>query len=273
MDIKQTSTHLQRLGQPFDVIITKNGTEKTLYTNLDPTDVEGLLNEIIDTHKPDTLVIQERRKNGSTNIKLDKYHVSLGGISPIPPQQNNAMHNSVNVSNIPADFKDYMISDLKEKKDKQDKLIEKLETENEKLKAANFELTKENKYKDKEFELDKRATEYEKSSGLAGIVDTVASNPALTTIVATAVGRLMGIDLGGMSGLEALPQSTATQSGEATANDTPQAKIGTFVRNWIVGQTQEVATDFFELTQFISGDTDLIAELLNLSKELQNENA
>lgn len=272
MDIKQTSTHLQRLGQPFDVIIIKNGVEKTLYPNLEPTDVEGLLNEVIDTHKPDTLIIQERRKNGSTNIKLDKYNVSLGGISPIPPQQNDAMHNSVNVSNIPADFKDYMISDLKEKRDKQEKRIEKLEAENEKLKADNFELTKENKYKDKEFELDKRATEYEKSSGLAGIVDTVASNPALTTIVATAVGRLMGIDLGGMSGLEALPEATATQSGEAATN-TPQAKIGAFVRNWIVAQTQEVATEFFELTQFISSDTDLIPELLNLSKELQNENA
>lgn len=265
MDIKQTAIHLQRLGQPFDVIITKNGTERTLYSNLDPTDVEGLLDEIIETHKPDTLVIQERKRNGSTNIKQDKYNVSLGGFQT--PQNVTAMQ--VPVNNVPADFKDYMISDLKEKNSKLEKRLEKLETENESLKKENFELEKENKYKDKEFELDKKAQEYEKSNGLAGIMDTVASNPALATIAATAIGRLMGIDVSSMGGLEAMPES----SGSSLPANTTQEKVSGFIRNWLVKQDENTATRFFELTNAISQDVSVINDLLEIVKESEHENA
>lgn len=254
MDINQTANHLQRLAQPFDVIITQNGMERTLYTNLDPTDVEGLLNEIIETHKPDSLIIQERRRNGSTNVKQDKYNVSLGGLAP---QNISAMHAST--SNIPSDFKDYLISDLKEKNSKLEKRLEKVETENETLKTENFELVKENKYKDKEFELDKKAQEYEKSNGLAGIVDTVASNPALATIAATAIGRLMGIEVPAMGGLEAVPETAVTTT-------TPQEKIAGFIRNWIVKLDEATATQFLQLVNQISQNTEVISDLLEMIK-------
>ncbi len=265
MDIKQTSIHLQRLGQPFDVLISKYGVEKVLYTSLEPTDVEGLLNEIMATHNPDTLVIQERKRNGSTNLKQSKYNVSLGGLNA--PATTPTMLNQPAVNNVPSDFKDYMISDLKEKNSKLEKRLEKFEAENETLKKENFELEKENKYKDKEFELDKKATEYEKTNGLAGIVETVSANPALATIAATAIGRLMGIDvpqMGALEGAEVQPEA----NGQGT-----QAKIAGFIRNWLLKQDEAVATQFFELTNLLSRDTSLLTEVLEMLKVDSHETA
>jgi hypothetical protein len=265
MDIKQTSNHLQRLGQPFDVIITKDGVERVLYTNLEPTDVEGLLNEVLETHNPDTLVIQERKRNGSTNLKQNKFNVSLGGIET--PATPTTMPNQP-VNTFPSDFKDYLISDLKEKKNKLEKKLEGLEAENEKLKKENFELEKENKYKDKEFELDKKATEFEKSNGLAGIMETVSTNPALATIMATAVGRLMGIDVpqvGALEGGEA-PQAQPEGAGNST-----QEKVAGFIRNWLLNQDEKVVTQFFELTNLLAQDISLLDEVLDMVKMEGNE--
>ena len=142
-----------------------------------------------------------------------------------------------------------MISDLKEKNSEMKKRLEKLETENEQLKRDNFELEKENKYKDKEFELDKRAAEYEKTSGLAGIMETVSTNPALATIAATAIGRLMGIDVPN-------PQMGAIESGEQSAPvqtaNTTQEKVAGFIRNWLIKQDEETTTRFFQLTNLIA---------------------
>lgn len=263
MDIKQTSNHLQRLGQPFDVIITKDGVERVLYTNLEPTDVEGLLNEVLETHNPDTLVIQERKRNGSTNVRQSKFNVSLGGI--VAPTTLTTMQDT-SVNSFPADFKDYLISDLKEKKSKLEKRLEGLEAENEKLKRENFELEKENKYKDKEFELDKKASEYEKSNGLAGIVETVSTNPALATLAATAIGRLMGIEVPQMGALEGGETTSSQQEGNST-----QEKVAGFIRNWLLKQEEAVATQFFELTNLFAQDSSLLNEVLEMVKMEGNE--
>lgn len=254
MDIKQTASHLQRLGQPFDVIISCSGVERQLYSNLEPTDVEGLLNEVIETHNPENLIIQERKRNGSSNIKQGKYPVQLGNLEP----PSLTPLNMPQALNVPADFKDYMISDLKEKNGKLDRQVEKLEKENEELKKCNFELEKENKYKDKEFELDKQKSEYEKTSGLAGIVETVSSNPALATIAATAIGRLMGIDIPRMEGIEGGEAQPSTPQTPENA----QEKIAGFIRNWLLKLDEETATKYFQFTNMLARDISLLDQAL-----------
>ncbi len=260
MDIKQTSQHLQRLGQPFDVIVVNNGIERQLYTNLEPTDVETLLEEIQETHSPERIIIQERQRNGSVNIKKEKYSVSLNGINASNMDNNQA----IQPLNVPADFKDYMISDLKEKLNKSEKRVDKLETENEDLKKKNFELEKENTYKDKEFELDKKAQEFEKSNGLSGVLETVSTNPALATIAATAIGRLMGIDVPQM-GLEGATGQEPTSGQENT--DSVQSKVAQMIHQWIMSQSDEVAQKVYNLFTLIAADTDKVDDLINLLSE------
>jgi len=265
MDIKQTSSHLKLLGQPFDVIIIKNGVEKSLYSNLEPTDVEGLLTEVIATHQPDSLIIQERKRNGSTNVKQDKYPVTLGAIDT--PQNTMTMQPTVN--NIPADFKDYMIGDLKEKNGKLEKRVDKLETENEQLKKENFELEKDSKFKDKEFEIAQKEKEVERSNGLAGIVETVSTNPALATLAATAIGRLMGVDLPAMNALEGGEQEAAAPVGNAGST---HEKVAGFIRTWLLKQEEDVVTKFFQLTSHIAKAPELLDQLLTVIPE-ENEEA
>lgn len=202
------------------------------------------------------------KRNGSTNLKQGKFNVSLSGIdSPSIPTVMQPQ-----ISNVPADFKDYLISDLKEKNSKLEKRLEKLESENEGLKKQNFELEKENKYKDKEFELKEKAAEYEKSNGLAGIVETVSTNPALATIAATAIGRLMGIEV---------PQVGAIEGGEVsqepTGANSTQEKVAGFIRNWLLKQDEKVTTQFFELTNLLAQDTSLLNEVLEMVKMENNE--
>ncbi|MBR8534428.1 hypothetical protein KDU71_02565 [Carboxylicivirga sediminis] len=255
MDIKQTAQHLQRLGQPFDVIIRVNGVERQLYKNLTPTDVESLIKEVKDSHNPEAIIIQEKRKNGSSNVREgDPYAVALNGLENTPamaPSTPQAL-------NVPADFKDYMIQDLKEKLSKAEKRNDKLETENETLKKENFELEKENKYKDQEFELERKGQEYEKSNGLAGIMETVATNPALATVVGTLAGRIMGIEVPQMGAIEPGPEQQAGPTA-----DTIQAKVSENISNWLDQQSDEVAGAFFQLVQTVAADVSRIPDVIN----------
>lgn len=262
MDIKQTSSHLQRLGQPFDVIIVKNGVEKELYKSLEPTDVEGLLNEVITTHQPDSLIIQERKRNGTTHLKKEKYSVNLGAIDT--PQIPTAMQPQA--TNLPPDFKDYMIGDLKEKNGKLERRVEKLETENEQLKKTNFELEKDSKFKDKEFEIAQKEKDVERTSGLAGIVETVGSNPMLASLVGTAIGRLMGVEV---------PQVGAIEGGDPgpaqpETGDSTHEKVAGFIRNWILKQDEATVTNYFKLTNAIAQNPELLPQLLTVVPE-ENE--
>lgn len=257
MDIKQTSQHLQRLGQPFDILINKEGVERQLYHDLEPTDVETLLNEVKATHNPDAIIIQERKRNGSVNVKTEKYPLTLNGIEVIPA--NTPPTPMANPLNVPADFKDYMISDLKEKNTKLEKKNDKLETENETLKKENFELEKENRYKDKEFELDKKGIEIEKSNGLSGVLETVSSNPALATIAATAIGRLMGIDVPAIGAIEQGGQMETSQSASA---ETVQAKVADNIKAWLIEQPEEVAQELFQLINQLAADVAKIPEVI-----------
>jgi hypothetical protein len=264
MDIKQTAQHLQRLAQPFDVIISNNGQERTLYKNLAPTDVESLLNEVIDTHAPDKLIIQERKRNGSTNVKQEKYPIQLSGLNGSQEQVAMQPQQPVSVQGLPNDYKDYLISDLKEKNGKLESKLSKVEEENENLKRENFELEKENKYKDKEFELERKSQEFEKSNGLSGIMETVGNNPVLANVAATALTRIMGIEQ------PQLPeQSQQTMQGAETGEDanTLQAKVAANIKAWLQGVDEETAKQFYNMVTIIAADVNQISTVIEL---LQN---
>ncbi len=251
MDIKQTASHLKQLGQPFDVIITKNGNVRELYANCEPTDVEGLLNEVVSTHNPDTLIIQERKRNGNANIKKEKYPITLGSLQAAPIQ--NTMHNQ----HVPAAFQDYLIKDLEKKNEKLEKKVDKLEGENEKLKTDNFELMKTNQFKDKEFELSKKESDMEKSNGLSGIMETVGSNPVLANLAATAIGRLMGIDVPPVGAIE-------SDSGQMAGTGTTQEQIADHVRNWLKKLDEQTATQFFQMVNLLAQDVSQVNTVLTL---------
>lgn len=256
MDINQTATHLQRLGQPFDVVISSNGIERTLYKNLEPTDVKSLLEEVIEGHSPDQLIIQEKRRNGATNVKEGKFNVdlkSLYGLNETPVMQQNI---SAPTQGLPNDYKDYLISDLKEKNGKLETRLSKIEDENEKLKRENFELEKENKYKDKEFELERKSQEFEKSNGLSGIMETVSTNPVLANVAATALTRLMGVD--------APQQQIEGVNGTETPADTIQAKVAHNITEWLKDTDEQTAQRFYQMATLVAQDPTQIETIINL---------
>ncbi|WP_075603117.1 hypothetical protein [Saccharicrinis aurantiacus] len=263
MNIKKTAEHLQRLGQPFDVILVKDGVERQLYTNEQPGEkTEALLHEVMEDWKPDGIIIQEKKRNGSCNRKTERFNLALNGIEEMQP--NNVMPQQ---SNVPSEFKDYLITELKEKNAKLEKKLDKFEVENDELKKANFELEKENRYKDKEFELDKKGIEVERSNGLAGVMETVGSNPALATIAATAIGRLMGIDVPAMGSIEA--PDTAAESTEANEGETLQLKVADNIKKWLVTQPDEVASELFALMNLLAVDISKISICTTYLNEMQ----
>ncbi|MCT4587291.1 MAG: hypothetical protein N4A71_05670 [Carboxylicivirga sp.] len=268
MNIKQTASHLQRSGQPFDVIISTNGVESVLYSNLEPTDVEGLLNEVIESRNPEAIIIQEKKRNGSTNLKQGKFPVTLEGLAPsqpVTPMQTP-------VQSVPSDFKDYVIDDLKEKNGKLETRVNKLETENEQLKKDNFELEKENKYKDKEFELTQKEKDAERTNGLAGIIETVSTNPALATVAATAIGRLMGMDMTGLApGLDGSDPAPAQP--QPTGGSSTQQQVLNYLQQWFAKLDDETLTQFFQLTAYITQDVSIIPQLIDIVKPDENEAA
>nr|WP_321453591.1 hypothetical protein [uncultured Carboxylicivirga sp.] len=265
MDIKQTSTHLQRLGQPFDVLINKGGVERQLYKNLEPTDVETLLKEVKDTHNPDSIIIQEKRRNGSSNVKEgEKYPIALNGIQDSPTNQNPMNTSQVQSFNASTDIKDYMLLDLKEKLADYKERNKKLEAENETLKKENFELEKDNKYKDKEFELERKGQEYEKSNGLSGVLETVSTNPALATIAATAIGRLMGIDVPAIGAIE---PGTEQPVHEQASADTIPAKVAEQIKAWVGSQSDEIAQQIYAVFTQLATDVDKIPDVLTFLSE------
>ena len=269
MNIQETATHLQRLNQPFDVIIWKNGSEQTLYTNCAPTNVEGLLNEVVSTHKPERLIIQERKRNGSVNVKTNMHEVSLGGLAPqYPVLSGYSGQSPTSVQNIPQDFKDYMISDLKQKLEKAEKKLEQFEKENYELKTERDNLNLELKTKDKEFELAQKETELEHTGGLSGIIETVSTNPALANIAAVAIGRLMGIDP--MQQPE-IQESNINGAPEQANVPDLNRKVAGFVSEWINKQDEQLTLSFYELMKLIASDTDLIFEIIANHKEQSNE--
>jgi len=267
MDIKQTSTHLQRLGQPFDVFINKGGVERQLYKNLEPTDVETLLKEVKEAQKPDAIIIQQKRRNGSSNIiDGDKYPIALNGIQETPTNQNPSPMNTSQVQsfNASSDIKDYMLLDLKEKLADLKDRNKKLEAENETLKKENFQLEKDNTYKDKEFELERKGQEYEKSNGLSGVLETVSTNPALATIAATAIGRLMGIDVPAMGALE--PGTEQPGADQASA-DTIPAKVAEQIKAWVGTQSDEIAQQVYAVFSQLAADVEKIPDVLTFLSE------
>jgi hypothetical protein len=266
MDIKQTSKHLQRLGQPFDVFINTGGVERQLYKNLEPTDVETLLNEVMEAHNPDSIIIQEKRRNGSSNVREgEKYLLTLNGLDNSSAQATTQPQ----ALNVPADFKDYMIRDLEKKLDKAEKRNEKLESENETLKTKNFELEKDNKYKDKEFELERKGQEYERSNGLSGIVDKVAENPALATVAATLVGRIMGIDVPAIGAIEPDTEQPGAGQQPGASTDTIQSKVADQIKQWLAGQTDEVAQQVYTLFSQLATDIEKIPEIITFLSEAE----
>lgn len=267
MNIKQVATHLERLAQPFDVIIKKEGKEKTLYANLEPNDVKTLLYEVTETHKPDKLIIQERKRNGSVNKKMDNYPVDLQESSnlyglgttttPMPIKNQNLSYN------VPTDYKDYLIKDLERKVDKYEHKIEKLEADNEKLKRDNFDLEKDVKFKDKEFEIATRSKELEQSNGLNGILETVSTNPALANIATMAIGRLMGVEMPTpQQGIE--EPETNTEETTETAENTLQLQVANHLKTWLLKQSKETAEKFYKVANILSKDVSQIDKLLKL---------
>ncbi len=260
MNIKSTAEHLQRLGQPFDVIFKKNGAERQLYTNEQPSDkTEALLQMVVDDWSPDELIIQEKRKNGNNNRKTEKFSVSLNGIEQMQPT------NQVQPQTVPSEFKDYLISELKEKVSTLTSENKELKAENKELNKANFELEKENRYKDKEFELDKKGMEIEKTNGLSGVLETVSSNPALATIAATAIGRLMGIDV---PAIGAIPQPESPDHTESSEGETIQLKVADNIKKWLVTQSDEVVTQVFNLMNVLAADVSKIRVCMNYLNEM-----
>ena len=266
MDIKATASHLQTLNQPFDVIIYKNGVEQELYKNLAPTNVETLLNEVVKNHNPERLIIQERKRNGSVNIKTHKQEVNIGsnGVAPHYPASYSGLsgvtpafsHTSQQLS---TDIKDYIISDLKEKAQKWEKKAEKLEEENYKLKKERDDLDLKLKTKDKEFELAQKETQLEQTNGLGGIIETVSSNPALANIAAMAIGRLMGIDTNQLDGETPAIGSTSENPDVPDVN----RKIAGFVTDWIHKADEKTVMSFYELMKHIAAQPELIMEYVN----------
>jgi len=270
MNIKKTATHLQTLNQPFDVIIVKNGQEQTLYKNCAPTNVEGLLNEVVNTHAPERLIIQERRRNGSVNIKTDKKEVSLGGlVAQSPANAGYSAQPPTTVQAMPADYKDYLIGDLKIKVDKLEKKAERLEEENYKLKTERDDLKLELKTKDKEFELAKKETELEQTNGLGGIIEKVSENPALANLAAVAIGRLMGVETPLQPEQPELPASM--QGAEQANAPELNRKVAGFVSDWIIKQDEQLTLSFYELMKLIAANTDLVYEIISEQKEMSHE--
>lgn len=272
MNIQETAAHLQTLNQPFDVLIVKNGAEQELYKELPPTNVEALLNDVVNSHNPERLIIQERRKNGTVNLKTHRQEVALQ--APAAPQYPQAGLAGVSYPvvqqpvSVPADFKDYMISDLKKKAEKWEQKAEKLEKENYDLKKERDDLQLELKTKDKEFDLAQKEQQLEQTNGLSGIIETVSANPALANIAAMAIGRLMGIDASQLEGGDV----PAIGSAPADAPDVPDVnkKIAGFVADWIHKADEQTAVSFYELMKQLAAAPELITEYLNELKEQGN---
>jgi len=266
MNIQETATHLQTLNQPFDVIITKNGVEQELYKNLAPTNVEDLLSDVIKIHNPDRLIIQERKRNGSVNIKTHKQEVNITSAGAIPQMPNTSGLYGVSPfsptpqqQSVPADFKDYMITDLKDKALKWEKKAEKLEKENYELKQERDDLKLELKTKDKEFELAKKESELEHTGGLNGIIETVSANPALANIAAMAIGRLMGVDTTQLDGEAPAIAANTEDSNIPEVN----RKIAGFVTDWINKADEKTVMSFYELMKHLAAQPELISEYVN----------
>lgn len=266
LTLDQTVKHLQRRNQPFDVFIEVNGELKELYKNLQPTDIRSLLEEVIEERSPNKLIIQERKKNGSSNVKEEMFNVKYDSLSGLNSNSQSAMQQSTSTTtqSLPNDYKDYLISDLKEKNGKLESKLSKVEDENESLKRENFELEKENKYKDKEFELERKSQEFEKSNGLSGIMETVGSNPVLANVAATALTRIMGIEQ------PMIPeQSQQTMQGAEAGEDanTIQAKVAANIKAWLQGVDEETAKQFYNMVTLIAADVNQISTVIEL---LQN---
>ncbi len=261
MNIKQVSTHLERLQQPFDVIIKKNGAERTLYANIEPNNVLELLQEVVEAHSPEQLIIQERKRNGSVNKKTENYPVNINSVPTVATNTLAGLTTPPPSYSAPQDYKDYLLRDLEKKVDKAEHKIEKLEAENEQLKKENFELEKEAKFKDKEFDITLRSKELEQSNGLSGLMEKVGENPALANIMGMAVGRLMGVEMPMQ-----LPTDTNADEQTTEQNETKsiQGQIAKHVGIWVQKQTPDIAQKFYRMVDKLSSNIEQIDQITKL---------
>lgn len=260
MNIESVSKHVQRIGNKFDVIVENNGKTEVLYKNHEPFEVSELLNEVVQYNKPNKLMVQTKKRNGSTFL-LDR----LIEVDMNSKPATMGMLAGIGLTN---DFKDYIINDLKDKSNKLETKCDRLEKENEQLKKDNFEQEKELKFKDKEFEIAVREKESETSGGLAGIMETVSNNPALANIAVMAIGRLMGVAMPQMGEAEEAPKAEIVPE---TQPQTPNHKIAKFISDWIIKVDEATATKFFELSRILAQKTNYIPDTIDFLKNLKQQ--
>lgn len=271
MKIDHVEKHLQRLNKSFDVLIEKEGTQLTLYKNLIPSDVSDLLHEVIEAHNPDKLFIQVRRKNGTSSMpEGNLIQIDFGGLDGIGRIHEAEKHRPANLPGIPDNFKDYIISDLKEKNVKLESRVSSLEDENNRLTRENLELEKDKMFRDKEFELTLKERDSEQKSGLNGIMESLNNNPVLANVAATAIGRLMGIDLAGEPA--ALGEGEQAHAMPQTQPRTIQGQVTGYVSKFIGELDDENARMFFSLVKIVQSHDGGIEGILDILKE-EVENA
>ncbi len=277
MNIQAAESHLQRVNQPFDVIIEKDGKEIELYKAISPTGVSELLKEVTEAHKPDRLFIQERRKQGSSLVRREKHEVDLGTAPPSPSPLNGVGVGQgpvqptglpivmgtgpVGMTHIPSDFKDYMISDLKDKNQKLEKKVDRLEIENYDLKKERDNLSLDLKTKDREFDISLKEKELEQTNGLSGIIEKVSANEALMNVAGIALSRLMGVDAP-----SSIPQEASTPGNAPELN----RQVAKNLSDWVYTLDEQTCTEFWNMMQLISHSPGQIHELLTI---LQNQDA
>lgn len=249
----------------FDVLIN-GGVE--VYRNLSPldADVEELLLEVVDSHKPKSLTVVPRKPNGSSTRRL----------TPISIQINDKKMDSESFAQPmagpaaapqPATPHDFMANWWQEQYRQTQRKLEKIEEDRDKLREKCNELEKERHFKDKEFELAIREKDMEKSGGLSGVMETVGSNPALANAAAMLLGRIMDVDPATMTAPALPPQAAEEESpgvggydlGSPAANDALQQVAGFLSAHQA---NEQLLKDYVTLTTIFAQNPAFMATVL-----------
>ncbi|GAA4839632.1 hypothetical protein [Algivirga pacifica] len=257
----------------FDVLADLQGERTLLYENIKKESAESItkfLREIAHSFELDQLYVHRRKKNGSSAKLLDEYTIVRLSESEYPGLSGIQTPSVPAPSSHPGmdDYKNFVINRLERENNSLQSKLEYLEKENQDLKKENFNLEKQSAFKDKEFELIQRQVELEKTGGMNGVLEKVASNPVLAGLAGTALARVMGID-------QQAPQLPVTMNGDTDdmpqvkmegAEESAAAEVGEKIKEWLQTQTDEVVSKYYVLTQIIGANPSILDKILSKFK-------
>lgn len=257
-----------------------------VHRKIDGTNQEAIQNAIDELRQRGVskIVLEVFRPNGNSMILNKKFELpgnsnpapaklkteTLGSapptLFPLPPAKEKAVTKTTqspqSKSMESTSWKDYALTNEKEKVAKLEAEVRRLSSENKTLDTKVREFEKEMIKKD--FELEKMQGQVESKSGLAGTFERIAESPKAVEVLSGIAARIFGMP-------ETAPQQSLSAAPESTGNPETDQYIAN-IRAWLVKQPIELQQQFYQLVYEITNSQSVSENILRFTNLLQNKN-